>query len=375
MTPDPSLARAADDTAGRQPDQASQPGEAASAPQAGKWHKARRYDLEWSRGLTIQLLIHLSDGVHGKLFFAHQPSVERLKDPFLTFNRAQRELRRIIAQEEKLDQEDAERVKRRVAEGIDVEPIDPAAVEARRSARRTDLNTARTMTTALITLLAEGLSGVLTGIPHAEVAKLSDPFLAINRMQRELRRIIALAERLEEDDFQRAARLAAEKAKAAKAARDAEIWRAVNAEFRAKAEKKEAICNAVRFALEDAWDDEDEDTDGAASDDDSGDDADDADRDRREYLLDDLFDDYDTDDSWDGDPVEIVATLCARLGLKPEADPSVDVDDGGKPVERQARTLGLARDYLREAAWVFEPEAPVVNERAPIVDGHGPPDG
>jgi len=137
MTTDPSLARAADDTAGRQPSEAGQPGEAASAAEAvpaGKWGKARRDDLEWSRGMTMEVLLHLSDGMHGKLYFAHQPSVDRLKDPFLTFNRAQRELRRIIAQEERLDVDDAERVQRRIAEGIDVARIDPAS--SRRGAWR-----------------------------------------------------------------------------------------------------------------------------------------------------------------------------------------------------------------------------------------------
>jgi hypothetical protein len=115
--------------------------------------------------MTMQVLMHLSDGINGTLYFAHQPSVDRLKDPFLTFNRAQRELRRIIAQEEQLDAEDAERVKCRIAEGMDVELIDPALVEERRLARRTDLNTARTMTRALIGLLAEGLSGERLTLP------------------------------------------------------------------------------------------------------------------------------------------------------------------------------------------------------------------
>ncbi|HTJ64871.1 MAG TPA: hypothetical protein VL899_13790, partial [Alphaproteobacteria bacterium] len=109
MHPDPSLTRPADETAGRQPSEDCPPGEAASAPEPGKWHEARRTDLEWSRGMTMRVLMHLSDGINGTLYFAHQPSVDRLKDPFLTFNRAQRELRRIIAQEEQLDAEDAER--------------------------------------------------------------------------------------------------------------------------------------------------------------------------------------------------------------------------------------------------------------------------
>jgi hypothetical protein len=213
----------------------------------------------------------------------------------------------------------------------------------------------------------------LAGIAHETVNKLADPFLAINRMQRELRRIIALAERLEADDLQLAAHLAAAKAKTAKVLRDAERWLEADAELQAKQAKQarqarqDTIRKAVRLAAEDGWDDEN--VDSAARDDDSGDGNDDH-RYRRENLLDDLFDDYDTSDSWDGDPVEIVATLCARLGLKPKADPSLDVDDGDKPVEKQARTLELARGYLREAGWVPEPA-----DEPPAANGRGPPDG
>ena len=317
------------------------------------------------------MLAHLSDGVNGKLNFALQYTVDRLKDPFLTMNRMQRELRRIIAQEEQLDVEDVARVERRIAEGVDVALIDPALVEARRAARRRNLGTSQTMATAMIELLVKGLNGLLAGTAHEAVDRLADPFQAMNRMQRELRRIIALAERLEEDDFQRAARLAAEKAKAL---RDVEIRREADAESRAGQEKKDAIRNAVRFLVEDVWPDDD--ADSAQRDDDSGDDMDGDDgRDRRENLLDDLFDDYDTQDGWERDPVEIVAKMCARLGLKPEPDPSVAVDDGDKPVEKQARTLELARAYLLQAGWPPElaDEPPVAPE--PVANGCGPPDG
>lgn len=319
------------------------------------------------------MLAHLSDGVNGKLNFALQYTVDRLKDPFLTVNRMQRELRRIIAQEEQLDVDDAERVTRRIAEGPaitewDVVPIDPALVNARRAARRRDLDTSQTMATAMIALLVRGLKGLLAGAAHDAVDRLADPFLAMNRMQRELRRIIALAERLEEDDFQRAARLVVEKAAQAKAVHDAEIRRAADAERQAAQDRKDAIRNAVRLAAEDARPDDD-DADEAVPNDEDGDDAagDDDDRYTVEDLLDDLFDDYDTFESYDGDSVEIVARMCARLGLKPEADPSVAVDDGDKPVDKQARTLELARAYLLEAGW---PPTP-----APITDGRGPPDG
>ena len=212
----------------------------------------------------------------------------------------------------------------------------------------------------MIELLVKGLNGLLAGIAHAAVDRVADPFQAMNRMQRELRRIIALAGRLEEDDFERAARLAAEKAKAL---RDAEIRCAADAEGRAAQEKKDTVRNAVRFLVEDIWPDGDA-GDEDSGDGDNGDDTDnDGERDRRENLLDDLFDDYDAHDRWDRDPVAIVARMCARLGLQPEPDPFAAVDDGDKPVEKQARTLELARYYLREAGW---PPAP---------DGRGPPDG
>jgi hypothetical protein len=368
MTPDPTLTRAADETAGGQPTEDCRPGEAASASQAapvGTRRAGRRYNLERSRQMTMVMLTHLAEGIDGKLFSTAQDSVDKLKDPFLAMNRMQRELRRIIAQEERLDDEDAERVKRLALAGADVEKIDVALVEARRAARRDDLERSQTMTTAMIEHLAKGLSGLLCGAAHDSVEKLKDPFLAINRMQRELRRIIALAERLEEDDFERAERLAAEKAKAAKAAREAEIRREVDAEFKAKQDKKDAIHKAVRAAAEDAWDDDDADT--ATSDD--GDDDDDEDGDRLENLLDDLFDDYDTYESYDGDPVEIVAKLCARLGLKPEPDPSAEpaAEGADLTIVHQARALELAMDYLQKAGWPLAP--------GPVNDGHGPPDG
>jgi hypothetical protein len=353
-----------------QPTPAAQPaldspnGEAASAPKASAGRKVRRYNLERSRQMTMVMLDHLADGIDGKLFSTGQDSVDKLKDPFLAMNRMQRELRRIIAQEERLDDEDAERVKRLALAGADVEKIDVALVEARRAARRDDLERSQTMTTAMIEHLAKGLSGLLCGDAHNSVVRLNDPFLAINRMQRELRRIIALAERLDEDDFARARRLAGEKAEMEKAARDAERRQAAHAEFQELQDKKSAIHKAVTEAARDAWDDDDAD---AAQDADS--DEDDEDGDRLENLLDDLFDDYDTCDSYDGDPVEIVAKLCARLGLKPEPDPSAEpaAEGADLTIVHQARALELAMDYLQKAGWPLAP--------GPVNDGHGPPDG
>ena len=364
MNPDPTPARTADETAGRQPTEASRPGEAASAarvPSALTRRAVRRYELERSRRLAMIMLDHLTKGIDGKLFANAQESVDRLKDPFLAMNRMQRELRRIIAQEERLDDEDAKRAKR-LAEADDLQnddAIDPALLEARRAPRRNDLDRSLQTTMAMLGHLAGGVSGVLYGNAQEAFEKLKDPFLAINRMQLELRRIIALAEKLDEDDAERAERLAAE----AEAEADAERWEAGRAEREADEAKKAAIRRAVTDAARDAWGD---DTD---IDDEDDNDDDDDDRESVRHLLADLFDEYETYEDYDGDPVEIVAKMCAELGLKPAADSfdEPEDDDADPAVVEQARTLELARGYLERAGWKVEP--------APVQDGHGPPDG
>jgi hypothetical protein len=364
MNSDPTLTRAADETAGRQPNEASRPGEAAAAAQApfvGTRRAIRRYELERSRRLAMLMLDHLTKGVDGKLFANAQESVDKLKDPFLAMNRMQRELRRIIAQEERLDEEDAARAERLAAEGTEnaEDGIDPALVEARRAARRDDLDRSQQMTMAMLLDLAEGVTGLSAGAAQEAVEKLKDPFLAINRMQRELRRIVALAEQLDEDDAERVKRLAAQAAERARAARDAERYREADIESQKDEAKKAAIRQAVTDAARDAWGDDDADFDPNADESE--------DRLSLSEILDDLFDDYDTYEDYDGDPVEIVAKMCAELGLKASDDDEPDNDDDDPAVVERTHTLELARGYLERTGWAVEP--------ALVQDGHGPPDG
>ncbi len=336
------LARPADETAGPQPTEASRPGEAASTGQAGLLGTrpaVRRYNLERSRQMAMTMLDRLAKGINGKLFSTAQDSVDKLKDPFLAMNRMQRELRRIVAQEERVDPD-----------------------ETRRASRRDDLDRSMQMTTEMIEHLAKGLTGLLCNAAHDSVEKLKDPFLAMNRMQRELRRVIALAEQLDEDDAQRAERLAAEAEAEEEAARRAERWEAGRAAREADEAKKAAIRQAVTDAARDAWGD---DTD---IDDEDDDDDDDDDRESVRHLLADLFDDYETYADYDRDPAELVAEMCAELGLKPEADLLAEAEADENPeAAEQAIALELARGYLDRAGWMVEP--------APVQDGHGPPDG
>jgi hypothetical protein len=312
------------------------------------------------------MLNHLGMGIDGKLFSTAQDSVDKLKDPFLAINRMQRELRRIIAQEARLDDEDQKHAKSPVDEDDEdcrddaVETIDLALMAARRASRFDDLDLSQHFTMAMIDRLSKGVAGLLTGAAHLSIERLNDPFLAINRMQRELRRIVALAEQLDEDDAERAKRLAAEAAEKARAARAAEEYRLAAIESEKEEAKKAAIHQAVTDAARDAWGDDDADFDPDA----------DENEDRLSLVeqLDDLFDDYDTYEDYDRDPVEIVAKMCAELGLKPEADLLVEAEADGDPkVAEQAIALELARGYLDRAGWAVEP--------APVQDGHGPPDG
>jgi hypothetical protein len=290
--------------------------------------------------MAMTMLDHLKKGINGKLMGTAQDSVDKLKDPFLTVNRMQRELRRIIAQEERLDPD-----------------------EGRRASRRDDLDRSMQMTTEMIELLAKGLSGLLHSAPHDCVQKLNDPFLSMTRMQRELRRIIALAEQLDEDDAQRAARLAAEAAAEEQAAEDAERRRAWAEESAKEKARKAAIHQAVSDAAYEAWGEDDPNPDC------EGVDCDDDDCESVRHLLDDLFDDYDTYESYDGDSVAIVAKMCAELGLKPHRDPSdaPDPDDIDPEIAEQARALEIARGYLEQA------ELALAN--APVHSEHEPPDG
>jgi hypothetical protein len=371
MNPDPTLTRTADETADRQPDAARRPGEAASAAEtksAPARRALRRFELERSRRTAMIMLNHLAMGIDGKLFSTAQDSVDKLKDPFLAMNRMQRELRRIIAQEAQLDDEDEKRAKDCVDEDDEdcrddaVAAINLALMAARRASRFGDLDLSQHFTMAMVDRLSKGVTGLLTGDAHDSVEKLKDPFLAMNRMQRELRRTIALAEQLDEDDAQRAKRLAAEAEAAEDAARDAERWEAGRAAREAEEAKKAAIRRAVTDAARDAWGD---DTD---IDDDDDEEQDDDDRESVRHLLADLFDDYETYEDYANDPAEIVAKMCAELGLKPKADLLVEAKAGGDPeAAEQAIALELARGYLERAGWAVEP--------APVQDGHGPPDG
>ncbi|HTJ64108.1 MAG TPA: hypothetical protein VL899_09880 [Alphaproteobacteria bacterium] len=110
MTTDPSLARAADDTAGRQPLEAGQPSEAAAARDGRRM--ARLAALERLRARAEKISEKLCDLIDDTLPPAEREPFARIVDPTLAFTRVATAIRRIVAIEEQIDEDAEERAVR-----------------------------------------------------------------------------------------------------------------------------------------------------------------------------------------------------------------------------------------------------------------------
>ncbi len=227
------------------------------------------------------------------------------------------------------------------------------ARETRRARRLVSLENLRNGCEEAVKRLVDGTAGRLPYDEQEIFERVKDPYLAIERMARSVRRIVALEDRLDESAEARAARLAAEAAARANAERDAEAWAAGQPER----DKKKLIRRAVRTAYQDGEPD--------------------LDHREREDLLNDLFNDYDEIDDYDGDPAEIVARFCAQLRLSPAVVP-LDGDEDEPPEQAKARAVAFARGYLdllapQGAANRNSAEPAPADKPAPRAKGRSPP--
>ncbi len=170
--------------------------------------------------------------------------------------------------------------------------------------------------------LTDYIKGDLSEAQSEPFARLTDPAAAVTKLSQSIRRIVALQDKLDQDDETRETRRKAEQAA-----------RRQQAATEAHEDKKETIRKAVRNIHRDAEPDQ------AMAD--------------REQLLDDLFRDYEDHFDYEGDPAEIVAQLCHELGLDwippdDEDDPAwTDGEDCLSPQDfGQAGPRRLAQDYL-----------------------------
>jgi hypothetical protein len=238
-----------------------------------------------------------------------------------------------------------------------VPPIDEAARarQARREERLGDLRKVRRCTGLAIEHIAHYIAGHASWEQADPSVKLRDLTNALGRLDKEVRQIVALEERIDEDAETRAARIAEEKAKREAEAR-AEQRRL---EMKPQEDKEELIRRAVKLAHRDAYP-------GLT-------------RIEREDLLGDLFEDYEEFGDLSGPPVRIVADFCAVFAQDPEADLTnipdfaEDYGDETDPDEQQKiRWRSWAQNCLDHIARI---EAAVENPGGPPPETAAQPQG
>jgi hypothetical protein len=183
-----------------------------------------------------------------------------------------------------------------------------AAREARRAIRLGSLADMRQLILAGAADLGRYIAGEASESACAALDRIPDPCLSMTRMARALRQVVALEEKLDEDDETRLQRQREE----------ALAWQkeiAAEEADRVSAAEKEQVNEArryVRRAVRDAQLDADPDMS----------------RGDRERLLDDLFEGYEDYDDYSGDLNQIVVNLCRQIGIPVTFVPDEDPDDG-----------------------------------------------
>jgi len=228
-------------------------------------------------------------------------------------------------------------------------------LEAARARRRRDMENARLMAMEVAARMTEAMAGRLPDHECPMFSRIKDPVVSLSRLLRVVGQLGLLEERFAEDAETRAKRIEAEQAAREQAARAARARLEREAEQDLYDEKKKTIRSAMRQISRDA----EPDLPYA----------------ERELRLDDLFEDFENYEDYDGDPVEIVATLCAAMGLRPEREFGQD----DTPEAEKARAHTMAKTYLdalaRNAANRNAPEPVPIEEEppAPLAKGQGPP--
>jgi hypothetical protein len=231
-------------------------------------------------------------------------------------------------------------------------------VERRRADRRRDMEILRLASMESAIHITEYIAGRLPNWRKEAVEKLGNPVAALANLNRAIIQITLAEDRFDETGEERKARIVAEAEAKVKAEREAEAARAcTDAQIR-RAENKRQVKSIVRAVtlstLRLPFSD-------------------------RERILAELFRELEAGDdeavsAYDGDPAEIAADLCVRLGV------------GAKDVttrhilERRAAFTDLARAHIQalrgppapDGADAAAPDATIV-PFAPAAQAQGPP--
>src|ERR1700733_3959948 len=203
-----------------------------------------------------------------------------------------------------------------------------APLEERRATRRRDMEILRlsAMESALHT--TEYICGRLLSWKREAFEKVTDPIASLANLNRAIVQVTLAEDRFDETAEERTARIKAEAEAKVRAAEAALAERDYTADQIRRAENKRQTHGAIRAIALDYIR---------------------LPRGDREDLLANLFDIWEAEDAYDGDPAETVADACAQLALTPRIVPDAEIQtpDGTiDPLARKTRLLVFARKYL-----------------------------
>jgi hypothetical protein len=192
-------------------------------------------------------------------------------------------------------------------------------VEQRRADRRRDMEILRLASMESAIHITEYIAGRLPNWRKEAVEKLRNPVADLANLNRSIIQITLAEDRFDETGEERKARIVAEAEAKVRAEREAEAARAYTDGQIRRAENKRQVQGTVRAitlsSLRLPFSD-------------------------RERILADLFRELEQDDACDGDPAEIAADLCLRIGIAAKGiDPK-------HIIERRAALAELARAHI-----------------------------
>ena len=194
-------------------------------------------------------------------------------------------------------------------------------IEKRRADRRRDMEILRLVSMESAVHITEYVAGRLPNWKKPALEGLRDPIASLANLNRSIIQITLAEDRFDETSEERAERIKAEAEAKARAEREAEATRR-------RAENKREVRSTVRAitlsSLRLPFSD-------------------------RERMLADLFRELEDENACDGDPAEIAADLCVRLGIAKGADPSY-------LLERRAALTALARSHIEALRGAHTPE-------------------
>src|ERR1700722_14806564 len=224
-----------------------------------------------------------------------------------------------------------------------------APLEERRATRRRDMEIMRLSAMEAALHTTEYICGRLPAWKPEAFERVTDPIASLANLNRAIVQITLAEDRFDESAEDRAARIKAEAEARVRAEQAALAERDYTAGQIRRAENKRQTHGAIRAIALDYIR---------------------LPRGDREDLLPNLFDIWEAEDAYDGDPAETVADACAQLALTPRIVPDAEIQTPDGKIDiivRRTRLAAFARTYLD----LMKPAGPA--DDGDFAQGQGPP--